>query len=111
MQEHSQIKYKEVKAEIYNFRAWFYTQDLVLLKKQLDEALSFSGYTVLKFIDYKFPVKGYTSVWLLAESHLALHFFEEEQKSYVELSGCNKEMNLLFQEYFKSRKITFEEIN
>ena len=110
MQEHSQIEYKAVKAEIYNFRAWFRISNFLSLKGSLDEALKTSGYTVLKFVDYKFPVKGYTCMWLLAESHLALHFFEEEEKAYVELSGCNLEMNLAFQEYFKNKNISYKEI-
>ena len=110
MQEHSQIEYKQVKAEIYNFRAWFHTSDFLDLKDALDVALTTSGYTVLKFIDYKFPVKGYTCMWLLAESHLALHFFEEEEKAYVELSGCNLDMNLAFKKYFKNKNISYEKI-
>ena len=31
----------------------------------------------------------YTKLWLLGESHLALHTFPEENKDYVELSSCN----------------------
>jgi len=104
------IQYKELKAEIYNFQAWFFTDNIKELKGILDQALSTSGYTVLKFIDYNFPVKGYTALWLLAESHLALHYFEEEQKAYVELSGCNSEMNIAFQDFLKTKEIKFKQV-
>ena len=31
---------------------------------------------------------GYSALWLLAESHFAVHTFPEERKSYIELSSC-----------------------
>ncbi len=107
----TEIKYKEVKAEIYNFRAWTYSSDINSLVKTMNDALDYAGYTVLKFIDYKFPIKGYTSLWLLAESHLALHYFEEQNKCYIELSGCSLTMNESFRAFLKQRKVNFELIS
>jgi len=51
-----------------------------------------AGFTILQVCVQKFEPDGFTAVWILAESHLALHTFPEENKTYVELSSCNEEM-------------------
>lgn len=107
----TEIKYKEVKAEIYNFRAWTNTSNIKELVETMNKALEYAGYSVLKFADYKFPVKGYTSFWLLAESHLALHYFEEQSKCYIELSGCSKSMNETFRDFLKQKALKYELIS
>ena len=82
-----------MEAEIYNYRDWLPVTDPDKLVEKLSELLEVSGYTVLNFVEHHFEPEGYTSLWLLSESHLALHTFPEKQKSYLELSGCRKEMN------------------
>lgn len=62
----------------------------------LAECLTESGHTVLDFVEHKFSPEGYTSLWLLAESHLALHTFPNHDFSYIELTSCNKEKAMLF---------------
>ena len=52
------------------------------LKKDVEGLIIGSGFTVLKFVDHAFEPQGYTALWLLAESHCALHTFPEEQKAY-----------------------------
>ena len=42
----------------------------------------------LIYIDYHFTPYGFTALYLLSESHLAIHTFPEENKSYIELSSC-----------------------
>lgn len=91
------IENKEVEANIYNFRKWVDETSPTRLYTLLNEALQKVGYTILKHIEHHFPVKGYTCLWLLAESHLAVHTFPEENKAYIELSGCNKRMNEEFE--------------
>ena len=66
------------------------------LKKDVEELIIGSGFTVLKFVDHAFEPQGYTALWLLAESHCALHTFPEEQKAYLEISSCNSEMYVNF---------------
>ncbi|MEL7222709.1 MAG: S-adenosylmethionine decarboxylase, partial [Bacteroidota bacterium] len=39
-----------------------------------------------------FEPQGWTGIWLLAESHLAIHTFPEARKTYIELSSCNRQM-------------------
>ena len=78
------------------------------LKKDVEGLIIGSGFTVLKFVDHAFEPQGYTALWLLAESHCALHTFPEEQKAYLEISSCNSEMYLNFivayHQYIKNGK-------
>lgn len=82
--------------KIYNYRFWLSLTDSKLLKSQLDQMLRRSGYGIMNFSEHFFQPQGYTAMWLLSESHLALHTFPEEGRSYVELSGCSAEMNEQF---------------
>ncbi|MEM6261094.1 MAG: S-adenosylmethionine decarboxylase [Bacteroidota bacterium] len=81
-----------MEAAIYNFRLWVECTQPTVLRERLGELLEASGFTILQKIDHHFSPQGYTSLWLLAESHLALHTFPEAGKSYLELSSCNEEM-------------------
>jgi len=78
------------------------------LKKDVEGLIIGSGFTVLKFVDHAFEPQGYTALWLLAESHCALHTFPEEQKAYLEISSCNSEMYVNFivayHQYIKNGK-------
>ena len=78
------------------------------LKKDVEGLIIGSGFTALKFVDHAFEPQGYTALWLLAESHCALHTFPEEQKAYLEISSCNSEMYVNFvvayHQYIKNGK-------
>lgn len=91
---------KLVKAEVYNFQEWISITDPEVLKEGFSGLLAYSGYHVLNYMEHLFPNGGFTALWLLAESHLAIHTFIDEQKTYIELSGCNKAMNKKFREAF-----------
>ena len=54
----------------------------------LQAALNSSGFATLKFTEHHFQPCGYTALWLLAESHLAVHTFPEHGTSYVEIASC-----------------------
>jgi len=86
---------------IYNFRAWITPSEPEQIKAYFSNLLEFAGYGVVNFCEHHFIPQGYTSIWLLSESHLAVHTFPEENKTYVELSGCSKEMNDRFTEQFQ----------
>lgn len=98
------MEYKYIEPSIYNYQVWVDETDPATLHRKLQAILEASGYTILNQIEHNFPIQGYTCLWLLAESHLAVHTFPESNRSYIELSGCNKEMNwrfvALFQEGF-----------
>lgn len=58
------------------------------LRKALTDALDEAGFSVLQFTEYHFEPHGWTALWLLGESHLAVHTFPENEHSYVELTSC-----------------------
>lgn len=92
---------------MYNYQTWMSIVDPSQLFNILDEAIKISGYAVLQFTEHHFTPKGYTCLWLLAESHLAVHTFPEKNLSYIELSGCNKKKNEKFVEILEKSKLTF----
>ena len=98
-------------AIIYNYKIWINSTDTYLLLPKLREILRKSEYNVLNFIEHSFVPQGYTCLWLLAESHLALHTFPEQNNSYIELSSCNKAMNERFvvevEAWLSADKITY----
>lgn len=82
---------------IYNFRFWIGLTDETELKAVLENALSEAEYGIVGFCEHHFSPQGYTCTWLLSESHCALHTFPEEERSYVEISGCSEEKSAKFQ--------------
>lgn len=79
-------------AEMYNDNRWIESDVLVpnphIIKSYFDSILKRSGFEILGFVDHKFEPQGYTALWLLAESHLAIHTFPEHGTMYVEMSSC-----------------------
>ena len=94
------IPHKSIPAKIYNFKFWSVVIDPSILKENLNSILNKSGYTILNYIEHHFQGGGFTALWLLAESHLAVHTFYEDSKTYIELSGCNRDMNDGFEASF-----------
>lgn len=80
-----------MKAQILNRNWWIDETREKALDNTLEPALKLSGFNVLGALEHEFSPYGYTKLWLLGESHLALHTFPEEGKAYVELSSCNKQ--------------------
>lgn len=80
-----------MQAQIWNNKAWSNFSDARFLQHQLDNMLEECDFEVLDYMEHYFSPYGYTAIWLLGESHLALHTFPEEGKAYIELSSCNKE--------------------
>lgn len=92
--------YKKVDANIYNHTDWINECSPNILKKMYEQRLLKSGFTIISFNEHHFENQGYTCFWLLAESHLAIHTFPENNKSYIELSSCNKEKLDIFKSLF-----------
>ena len=80
-----------MKAKMYNYNNWIKETDPIILKNIFDEILTKCNFNILKYVDYHFKPFGFTSLYLLSESHFAIHTFPEEGKSYIELSSCIKE--------------------
>ena len=81
---------------IWNRSFWIENTDPESLKARFADNLKAAGFTILAFSEHHFQPQGYTALWLLGESHLALHTFPETGKSYLELSSCNEGMLLRF---------------
>ena len=97
------MEYKQIKPSIYNYQVWVNQIDPTQLHNTLQTILEESGYTILNQMEHYFPIQGYTCLWLLAESHLAVHTFPESNQSYIELSGCNEEMSIRFMTLFQEQ--------
>jgi len=81
-----------VKAVMYNYSNWInydITKEAEIIEK-LEKLLIKSGFTIVKKVEHHFEVQGYTALWLLSESHFAVHTFPEESKLYIEISSCVK---------------------
>ena len=76
-------------AQIWNKNWWIEETREKVLDTALDTLVRRAGFKVLDTLEHEFKPFGYTKLWLLAESHLAVHTFPEEGKAYVEISSCN----------------------
>ena len=85
-----------MKAEIFNFQGWIKETSPQKVTGLMEKLLNSSGFTVLDKVEHTFKPDGFTAVWILAESHLAVHSFPEENKTYIEISSCNQEKNNTF---------------
>lgn len=77
-----------MKAQMFNYNNWVKETNHYKLRQKYNELLKSSGFGILSFVEYNFEPHGYTALWLLSESHFAIHTFPEENKSYIELSSC-----------------------
>ena len=93
-----------MKAKIWN-KSWWISETR---EKVLDNLLNFlsvvSGFHVLQTMEHEFTPYGYTKLWLLAESHLAVHTFPEHGRAYIELSSCNEQKFDLFVQEMERRR-------
>lgn len=85
-----------MKARIYNYKAWVSETNPQRLSSLLSKLLHDSGFCVLGFVEHHFKPYGYSALWLISESHCAVHTWPEEGKSYIELSSCNGEKQQSF---------------
>lgn len=75
---------------MYEYSCWLKGPEEQALMA-IDWAIQYSGHTVLGTVMHKFEPQGYTSLWLLAESHCAVHTYPEHKGSYLQLSSCSLE--------------------
>jgi S-adenosylmethionine/arginine decarboxylase-like enzyme len=87
-----------MKAQMWNKSGWVNETNPTKLKDIYGELLALSGFDILNFQEHYFKPVGWTGLWLLGESHFAIHTFPEDNKSYIELSSCNEEYYIFFSE-------------
>ena len=76
---------------MYNYSSWVEETDPKVLIELYNKKLLDAGFGVLDVIEYHFEPQGYSALFLLSESHFAIHTFPEENQSYIELSSCVKQ--------------------
>lgn len=90
-----------MQAKIWNYSEWIAETNPQKIKTLFDNLLLRSGFNVIDCSEHHFNPQGYTALWLLSESHFAVHTFPEFGKSYIELSSCNLEYYQRFIEMTK----------
>ena len=85
-----------MKAELFNYKVWIDESDPGILKSFFEATLNVSEFEILGFMEHHFQPHGYTCIWLLGESHLAIHTYPEHGKSYIELTSCSLVKNKQF---------------
>ena len=86
-------------AQMFNHRYWIKETDPFILRKRYNDILIKSGFGILSYMEYHFEPYGWTALWLLSESHFAIHTFPEESKYYIEISSCIEKQYKQFIEY------------
>ena len=79
-----------MKAQIFNYSNWINETNPEKIKQKYTDLLKKAGFGILNFQEHYFKPFGYSALWLLSESHFAVHTFPEEKQSYIELSSCVK---------------------
>ncbi len=77
-----------MKAKMNKWSCWITETDPAALDDIFTGCLLEAGFKIVNQCEHYFTPYGYTKLWLLAESHLAVHTFPEENRTYVELSSC-----------------------
>lgn len=77
-----------MKAEIFEKSTWVSETRPDILMAACEKRLLESGFKIVEKAVHFFAPQGFTAVFILAESHLAIHTFPEEGKSYIQLSSC-----------------------
>ena len=58
------------------------------LDRNLREAAKMMDLALLEAVSHKFSPQGMTAVVLLAESHIAVHTYPEENMIFVDMASC-----------------------
>ena len=90
-----------MQAKIWYNAVWIKETDPEKLRTKFDALLREAGFNILCFVDHHFEPQWYTALWLLTESHFAIHTFPEFGKSYIEIASCNLEY---YQNFLKLTK-------
>ncbi len=72
------------------------------LRMVFNKLLEKSSFKILGFMDHHFSGGGYTALWLLGESHFAVHTFPEDKATACEISSCSLSKFYMFVKMVKS---------
>lgn len=77
-----------MQAKINNYKFWTTETRPDFLMGHYKKMLLDAGFHIRQETHEFFYPYGFTALFLLSESHLAIHTFPEENKTYIELSSC-----------------------
>ena len=97
-----------MQAQIFEHNTWIEEIDPDVIRHQMQSLLNQSQFNIVDFIEHHFEGQGYTAVWLLGESHLAIHTFPEEGKTYLQMSSCSPYKLKIFRDSLMENQTTFE---
>lgn len=98
-----------MKATIWNYRFYIDETDPDKVLSFFNDSLKKAEFMVVNFNEHHFYPHGYTALWLLAESHFAVHTFPEENTAYCELSSCNPSKYKIFVQLMNDKGVTVVE--
>lgn len=103
------IARKNMKAKMFNINFWVKETRPDVLVAKYEKMLHDAGFHVLKRAEQFFAPFGFTCVWVLGESHLAVHTFPEEEKTYIELSSCVEDYFYKFNDLIDTNEVIVNE--
>lgn len=77
-----------MKAKMNNWNGWVHETRPDFLVAKYEKMLRECGFNVIDCVHHFFSPYGFTALFLLGESHFAIHTFPEERKTYNELTSC-----------------------
>ena len=83
---------------LFFYRGWLNNLTPNELRIAFERLLLKNGFEIFNFVEHHFVPHGYTCLWLLGESHLAIHTFPENDKTFFELCSCSEPKLILFKD-------------
>ena len=81
------------------------TTDIDALNTEIEKMLKRASFSILSETDYRFDPLGYTKLFLLAESHFAVHTWPERHIAWLEIASCIEEKYDALLEAIKDSKL------
>lgn len=79
-----------MEAVIYEKSGWLEEADPGKIKLLVESAINKALFTVCAFSEHFFEPLGYSACWVIGESHIAVHTFDEKKITYIQVSSCSK---------------------
>ena len=113
IKEKNQFLGKHLIAEFWGVKI---EEDMAKIEKILTEAARRTFSIPLEAVSHKFSPQGFSAVILLAESHIALHYWPEEEYLAVDIFTCGKRTDPqkgleYLKEQFQPKKIEVQKIS
>ena len=99
-----------MRAKMNNYKCWTRETGPDVLNAKYKKMLQDSGFKIVNEQVYFFDPFGFTAVYVLSESHFAIHTFPEENATYLELTSCIDEPFTIFLEKIRKDDVYNEAV-